>query len=176
VSGEVPTEPVVSVKSGHIYEKRLILQHLQQNGHVDPTNTDQPLEPQDLLPVTLNNPTVKPRPPAATSVPNLLLTLQNEWDAVMLESYNLKVQLHSCKKQLSNALYENDAAKRVIARLVKERDEARAQLSHVVPVASKGDVEMEQAPPAAAASTPALSTVAQLPAAIATAFDATSSV
>jgi pre-mRNA-processing factor 19 len=41
----------------------------------------------------LVNKSVKPRPPTATSVPALLTMLQNEWDAVMLETYSLRQQL-----------------------------------------------------------------------------------
>lgn len=69
--------------------------------------------------------TVKPRPTAATSVPGLLAILQNEWDALMLETYSLKEQLNSVRQELAQTLYQHDAACRVIARLVKERDEAR---------------------------------------------------
>ncbi len=29
LSGEIPQEPVVSVKSGHVFEKRLIVQHIE---------------------------------------------------------------------------------------------------------------------------------------------------
>lgn len=32
ISGQVPDEPVVSVKSGYVYEKRLIFKHLQATG------------------------------------------------------------------------------------------------------------------------------------------------
>lgn len=46
----------------------------------------------------------------------------------MLEVFTLKQQYMTLRQELSNALYENDAAKRVIARLVKERDEARKTL------------------------------------------------
>ena len=49
----------------------------------------------------------------------------------MLEVYQLKQQYHALRQELSNALYENDAAKRVIARLIKERDEARQSLESV---------------------------------------------
>lgn len=69
--------------------------------------------------------TVKPRPPKLASVPSLLSALQNEWDSVMLESFTLKQQYQQVRQELSHALYQNDAATRVIARLKKERDAAR---------------------------------------------------
>lgn len=69
---------------------------------------------------------VKPRPTTATSIPGMLQLFQNEWDAVMLETYSLRKQLQKTREELSTSLYREDAAQRVIARLLKERDEARA--------------------------------------------------
>ncbi|KAI8921642.1 Prp19/Pso4-like-domain-containing protein, partial [Entophlyctis helioformis] len=128
VSGEAPHEPVVSAKSGHLFEKRLILKHLAERG-TDPVSGE-PLSEDDLVAVKSAPAFVRPRPPAATSIPTLLLTLQNEWDAVMLETHTLKQQHHAVRLELTTALYEVDAAKRVIGRLLKERDEARSQLAH----------------------------------------------
>jgi len=54
---------------------------------------------------------------------------QNEWDAMMLESYTLKQHLETVRQELAHALYQHDAACRVIARLIKERDSARSTLS-----------------------------------------------
>lgn len=68
---------------------------------------------------------VPPRAPKFTSVPSILSSLQNEWDSVMLESFTLKQQYQQVRQELSHALYQNDAATRVIARLKKERDSAR---------------------------------------------------
>ena len=72
---------------------------------------------------------VRPRPPTHTSIPSLLSVFQNEWDAIVLETYQLKQQLAQTRQELSTALYQHDAAVRVIARVTKERDEARDALS-----------------------------------------------
>lgn len=47
ISGEPPQEPVLSVKSGHVFERRLILKYIAENG-TDPT-TGEKLEESDLV-------------------------------------------------------------------------------------------------------------------------------
>lgn len=74
---------------------------------------------------------VRPRPPTLTSIPALLSTFQNEWDALILETYQLKQQLAETRQELSTALYYSDSAEKVIARLQGERDEARDALAKV---------------------------------------------
>lgn len=81
---------------------------------------------------------MRPRPPTLTSIPALLSTFQNEWDALALETFKLKQQLSQTRDELANALYQHDAAVRVIARLTKERDEARTALSSVTVTAGAG--------------------------------------
>lgn len=75
--------------------------------------------------------TIRPRPPTLTSIPSLLSVLQSEWDALALETYTLRQHLTQTRQELSRALYEHDAAVRVITRISKERDEAREALSSI---------------------------------------------
>lgn len=92
--------------------------------------TDEELSADDLVELKASK-VVRPRPPTLTSIPSLLSVFQNEWDALALESYTLRQQLTQTRQELSTALYQNDAAVRVIARLSRERDEARQALSGV---------------------------------------------
>lgn len=113
----------------------MIEAYISENG-TDPVNGED-LTVDDLL--DLKQPrSVKPRPPTLTSIPALLSTFQNEWDAIILETYQLKQQLAETRQELSSALYYNDSAQRVIARLQKERDEARDALSRVTVSGSNG--------------------------------------
>jgi pre-mRNA-processing factor 19 len=62
----------------------------------------------------------------------------------MLETFTLKQHLDTTRQELSQALYQHDAACRVIARLMKERDEVRAalstlQASGIAPVSINGN-------------------------------------
>lgn len=106
----------------------MIQAYISEHG-TDPVNGED-LTVEDLVNLTQAR-SVKPRPPTLTSIPALLSTFQNEWDAIILEAYQLKQQLAETRQELSTALYYNDAAQRVIARLQKERDEARDALSRV---------------------------------------------
>jgi len=118
---------VVSKKSGHLFERRLIEKYIENTGKCPVTNEALALD--DLMPVKTSQ-TVKPRPVEATSIPGMLTLFQNEWDALMLETYTLKQHLETVRQELSHALYQHDAACRVIARLIKERDSARASLAN----------------------------------------------
>ncbi|PIA16439.1 Prp19-domain-containing protein [Coemansia reversa NRRL 1564] len=127
LSGEAPNEPVVSLKTGRVYDKRLLQKYLDENG-TEP-QSDHTLSDEDIISVNVDPPAVKPRPPTLTSIPALLSTFQNEWDALVLETFTLKQQYQQVRQELSQALYQNDAACRVIARITKERDEAREILA-----------------------------------------------
>jgi len=141
ISGQSAQEPVVS-KHGDVFEKRLIVKHLETHGTCPITN--EALSVEELIPIRTSNPNaVKPRQLSATSIPGLLQTFQNEWDALMLETFNLKKQLNTTRQQLSHALYQNDAACRVIARLIKEKDSSRRELEQLRSAVGKGIGKME---------------------------------
>ncbi|CAN0428875.1 unnamed protein product, partial [Ectocarpus sp. 12 AP-2014] len=73
VSGQTPEIPVVSKKSGHVYEKRLIVKYIDAEGKCPATGEE--LTADDLLDVRSEG-AVKPRPAEAASVPGLLSFLQ----------------------------------------------------------------------------------------------------
>ena len=130
LTGQVATQPMLNPKSGRVYEKRVIEQHLLTSD-TDP-NTNEPLSASELIainPASLSLPPFLSSPsPATLSLSSLLSTLQREYDGVMLEQFSLKREVHSVKQELAHALYQYDAACRVIARLVRERDEAKEAL------------------------------------------------
>lgn len=113
---------------GNIFERRLIEAYISENG-TDPVNGES-LTADDLIDLRAAR-VVKPRPPQLTSIPALLGTFQNEWDALVLEAFQLKQQLAETRQELATALYYNDSAQRVVARLQRERDEARDALARV---------------------------------------------
>lgn len=125
LSGEIPQEAVVSTKTGQLFEKRLIEKHIANGGKCPLTGGD--IFSTDLIEVKAAK-SLRPRSIAGNSIPNMIANFQNEWDEVMLETFHLKQHLDATRKELTQALYQHDAACRVIARLIKERDEARALL------------------------------------------------
>jgi len=129
ISQQIPKDPVVSLKSGLLFDKSLILKYISETG-ICPI-TKEPLTEQDLLPVKSNF-LEKPKPLSGNSIPDLINLFHDEWETSALESFQLKQQIQMLRQELSHSLYQHDAACRVIARLIKERDEAKAQISQEI--------------------------------------------
>lgn len=129
ISGTLAIEPVFNTKTRKIYDKKTLesfaIAHPEEMG--------------ELVPVA-NNPFINPK---STSIPALLVQFQNEWDALATELYQVKQQLYDTRTQLSTALYENDAAKRVVARLIKEKDDAVNRLLSLAPTTVPEPVAMD---------------------------------
>jgi len=121
-------ETVVATPSGHICIKRLLLQKLAENGGMDPFEAirERPLSEDQLI--ELQTKLEPPPRPQVTSLPNLLQMIQTEYDALVLELFDTRKALEDTRRELSQALYQNDAAVRVVARLSMERDAARQEL------------------------------------------------
>jgi pre-mRNA-processing factor 19 len=132
ISGEslsTAADEVVVTPSGHVCLKRLLLSKLSENGGMDPWVEGRPLSEDQLITLSGNNSkTLPPRPQQATSMPSLLTLLSKEYDALVLELFDTRKALEDTRRELSQALYQNDAAIRVVARLAQERDAAQAQL------------------------------------------------
>lgn len=119
---------ILTQSIGNVFEKRLIEAYIAENGKEPVTGEDMTVD--DLVELKSSR-VVRPRPPTLTSIPSLLGVFQEEWDALALETYTLKQTLAQTRQELSTALYQHDAAVRVIARLTQERDEARDALSKI---------------------------------------------
>ena len=141
LTGLPPVDPVVT-PAGVLYERSIAEQAIEEaeaRGGWTCVVTGEPVTRDQLIAVRTGfagasggggdaTARVVPRTTQATSIPGLLSILRNEWDATMLETYKVKQELLTTRKELSHALYQHDAACRVIARLVKERDEAQQAL------------------------------------------------
>ncbi|KAH0787785.1 putative pre-mRNA-processing factor 19 [Histomonas meleagridis] len=118
LTGQIVHSPVIT-PCRHIFEKSAIESYLQHN------NTC-PVCHQQLSSISLQELEVEPiHPPTgtlrATSFVELLAALQTEYEAALGEMHDLRLKLATAQRELSTALYEKEAAKRVIARLLAEK-------------------------------------------------------
>eukprot|EP01083_Nonionella_stella_P195765 720809_1 len=145
LSGQNPIKDPVALPTGQICSKSLLLKKLTETSNAnpfDPTGNTQVDESQ-LVEIQTTNEIIPPRTTASNSIPSILNSFSSEYDALVLELFDTRKALEETRKELSLALYQNDAAVRVIARVVLERDMARRELATMV---SSGSV----AAPAAA--------------------------
>lgn len=114
-TGELPEHPVMA-PCGHIFERTDIEAHLQssQTCPVD----ERPLTIDQLSSISITRPDVAPALLRATSFDSMLAGLRSEWDSLQRENHELRLKLATTQRELAEALYEVDAAKRVIAKLL----------------------------------------------------------
>ncbi|KAK9389323.1 Prp19/Pso4-like-domain-containing protein [Lipomyces mesembrius] len=110
---------------GSVFDRKLIEAYIAEHG-TDPISGDA-LSIDNLVSIQTSK-TPAPRTPAQSSIPTLLQSFQNQWDALVLETVTLRQELLKTRQDLSTALYYHDAAIRVVAKLTKERDDAIQEL------------------------------------------------
>ncbi|QEU60481.1 Prp19 [Kluyveromyces lactis] len=146
ISGKPPIKAVLSPNSKCIFEQHLIEQYIELKG-TDPI-TDDPLQKTDLIEINATPQQISLSQSLSSStiannysIPSLLSTLQKEWDAVMLENFELRKQLDLCKKNLSDALYRFDAVASAAAKAFVERDQLKQELAELTSAITTSNVE-----------------------------------
>lgn len=131
LSGEPTIHPALSLKSKKVFDKKLIREYVQQNGK-DPM-TGESMTLSDIIPIEISASDIikGPRKSNQDSIPSMLAMFQNEWDALTLELFDLRKQVTELKKELSLALYRQDAAVNVATAAIKEKNEARKALQQL---------------------------------------------
>ena len=96
----IPNNRPVVTPSGYIVSRKLLVTKLAENGGVDPWSSSTRLDEGSLIELntTGGSNVVPPRPPRATSLPNLLSMLQSEYDVVLLELHDTRVALEETRK------------------------------------------------------------------------------
>ncbi|OUM54118.1 hypothetical protein BVG19_g3468 [[Candida] boidinii] len=142
ISGQPTLHPVVSPKSGKIFDKDLIIEYININGK-DPI-TNEPLDSNELIELNQDTEIVTSRPLNTTSIPSLLSIFQNEFNSIVLENFELKKNLNDLRKELSISLYKYDSSIKVISKLMNERDELKKTLQDMAIGLSNDNIPEQQ--------------------------------
>jgi pre-mRNA-processing factor 19 len=127
LTGKILENPLISSKTGHVFEKESILSHIDRTGQCPITG--QEMTKEELVEVKISdNLEIKPRPEFG-NIPDILNRVQSEWDTLILENFQTKKLLKEIKEEVSHNLYLHQSANLVICRLIKERDEALRDLN-----------------------------------------------
>ncbi len=143
LSGQSPIPDPVVTPTGQICSKKILLQKLLETNYTNPftttstTSNPMPLDESQLIDIQTtssnsNNSTTAILPTTSNSIPSILNQLSSEYTSLILELYDTRKALQETRQELSVALYQNDAAIRVIARVVLERDLVKKQLADLV--------------------------------------------
>lgn len=132
LSGQNPISDPVALPTGEICSKALLLKKLLETSNHNPFHPSSQLDETQLITLATSNEILPPRNANQNSIPSILNTLNSEYDSLVLELFDTRKALEETRKELSHALYQNDAAVRVIARVVMERDMARRELADAI--------------------------------------------
>jgi len=119
--------PVFCVKTGQVYEEAVIFHHIETTGKCPITNEDicindcVPLQP-SLAKGSLSD---------QSKVPEIIDSIDEEWNDLLLETYKIKHQNEELKQELSLALYQYDAACRTIGKLLTETEQLKSVMQGI---------------------------------------------
>ena len=154
ITNRVTTDAVYSPTTQLVYDRGTLLAALSK-GETCPV-TGKKVDRAELLAVRTvvgGAHAVPPRGAAeATSVPGLLSLLQAEWDSTAVETFKLRAALEASRRETSEALFQLDACKRVIHRLLGEKEELQRALGSGSTAKLSG-AAADEAPQAAPAPT-----------------------
>ncbi len=123
LSGNLLVTPVISKKTGLVFEKDLIINHIQSTGQCPVTGGDINID--DLIEIQSNTNMSMPIKASNTGdMTGILSRMQSEWDELVLENVRVRKELKSIKEEMTYNLYQHEAAKLVICRLIKEKEDA----------------------------------------------------
>ena len=139
LTGEQNISDPVATPSGFVCSRKFLLNVLLENKGKDPfvDGDDVELDESQLIDLksAKTSSSSVPPPIVGTSkggISSILSQLDTEYHGLLMELFTTKRSLQQTKEELSTALYQHDAAIRVIARLAMERDEARSQLQQYI--------------------------------------------
>jgi len=125
ITGKATSEPVISKKNGNIFDKGALEKHIDMYGTCPISNLQ--MTHDDYLSIKAPGINMESAPTDASkpSTSQMIDFLKQDYETASLELLSLKKYTEDLRRQLSHSLYQNDAACRVISRLMKERNDAR---------------------------------------------------
>lgn len=144
----VPTaNPALSLKSHYIFDAKALNTYVKTNGK-DPISNE-PMDESEIVSISPNTAKIpnseEIASPTYSSIPTMLSAFQSAWDSLSLELFQLRTELDKTRKELSLALYRQDAAVKVAVGACKERDEARQALAKLIDGADNAAIQSEKA-------------------------------
>lgn len=146
LSNAPTANPALSLKSHCIFDAKALNTYVKTNGR-DPVSHE-PMDESDIIsisPSTAKIPNSEEiASPTYSSIPTMLSAFQSAWDSLSLELFQLRTELDKTRKELSLALYRQDAAVKVAVGACKERDEARQALAKLIDGSNGASIVTEE--------------------------------